>query len=71
MKISKENEAEEIVRIFLLTPINLPPYATFDRIVDKLRKYNHFYLILGAIYHLGYVHGIQEERKRRSGGKCL
>ena len=71
MKITKENEAEEIVKVFMRTPIDFHPYATFGQIVDKMIKHNSVSWIFGAIYHLGYVHGIQAERKRRSGGKCI
>jgi len=71
MKISKENEAEEIVRIFMLTPINVHPFKAFNRIIDEMRKYTCDFWVLGAIYDLGRMHGIQAERKRRAGGKCL
>ena len=71
LKISKENEAEEIVRIFMLTPINIHPFKSFNRIIEVMHKYSCEFLVLGAIYNLGRMHGIQAERKRRSGGKCL
>ena len=71
MKISKENEVDEIVRIFLLTTVEIPPFNTLLEISDKMRKYNCAAWSLGAIYQLGQMHGVQAERKRRSGGKCL
>lgn len=71
MKITKENEVDEAIRVFMLEPVNIQLFNLIDQIGVKMRKYACEIFTLGAIYKLGYIHGIQAERKRRSGGKCL
>ena len=69
MKITKENEVDEATRVFMIEPVNTQIFNLIEQIVEKMCKYSCEIFTLGAIYKLGYIHGIQAERKRRSGGK--
>ena len=66
MKITKENEVNEVIRVFMLTTVGMPPFNTLLEIADKMRKYNCAAWSLGVAYQLGHMHGVQSERKRRS-----